>query len=76
MNREQVLANPIRAQPAKRIGPALTLPAIGRRPGHSKLDLACQLVGLICQRHPDRRAHLIYDAAYAGKALRGLACCA
>jgi hypothetical protein len=43
-----------------------------RRPGHSKLDLACQLVGLICQQHPDRRVHLACDAAYAGKALRGL----
>ncbi len=47
-----------------------------RRPGRSKLDLACQFVGLICQRHPDRRVHLVCDAAYAGKALRGLACCA
>jgi len=43
-----------------------------RRPGHSKLDLARQLVGLICQQHPDRRLHLACDAAYAGKALRGL----
>jgi hypothetical protein len=43
-----------------------------RRPGHSKLDLACELVGLICQRHPDRQVHLACDGAYAGKALRGL----
>jgi hypothetical protein len=43
-----------------------------RRPGHSKLDLACQLVGLICRQHPDRQVHLACDAAYAGKALRGL----
>jgi hypothetical protein len=43
-----------------------------RRLGHSKLDLACQLVGLIYQQHPDRRVHLACDAADAGKALRGL----
>jgi hypothetical protein len=41
-----------------------------RRPGHSKLALACQLVGPICQRHPGRQVHLACDSAYAGKALR------
>ncbi len=43
-----------------------------RQPGRSKLDLACALVGLVCARHPDRQIHLVADAAYAGKALRGL----
>src|SRR6266536_4166605 len=43
-----------------------------RQPGRSKLDLACELVGLICARLPDRRIHLVCDAAYAGKALAGL----
>jgi DDE superfamily endonuclease len=43
-----------------------------RQPGRSKLDLACELVGLLCDRYPDRQLHLICDAAYAGKTLRGL----
>jgi hypothetical protein len=38
----------------------------------SKLDLACELVGLLCDRYPDRQLHLICDAAYAGKTLPGL----
>jgi hypothetical protein len=37
-----------------------------------KLDLACELVGLVAARFPDRRIHLVCDAAYAGKALAGL----
>jgi hypothetical protein len=43
-----------------------------RQPGRSKLDLACELVGLIAARVPDRRIHLVCDAAYAGKALAAL----
>jgi hypothetical protein len=43
-----------------------------RQPGRSKLDLACELVALICARLPERRIHLVCDAAYAGKALAGL----
>jgi DDE superfamily endonuclease len=42
------------------------------QPGRGKLDLACELVGLICARHPDRPVHLVGDAAYAGRALRQL----
>jgi hypothetical protein len=53
------------------------LPVLARlwrphQPGRSKLDLACALVGLVAQRHPDRRIHLVCDAAYAGRALRQL----
>jgi len=56
---------------------AVCLPVLARlwrprQPGRSKLDLACELVGLICARWPDRRIHLVGDAAYAGKALAGL----
>ncbi len=40
--------------------------------GRSKLDLACELVGLLASRYPDRQVHLVGDAAYAGRALRGL----
>jgi DDE superfamily endonuclease len=40
--------------------------------GPSKLDLAGVLVGLLAARYPDRQFHLAADAAYAGKALRGL----
>jgi DDE superfamily endonuclease len=40
--------------------------------GPSKLDLAAVLVGLLAARYPDRQLHLAGDAAYAGKALRGL----
>jgi hypothetical protein len=43
-----------------------------RQPGRAKLDLACELVGLICARMPERRVHLVCDAAYVGKALVGL----
>ena len=43
-----------------------------RQPGRSKLDLAVALVRLVAGRYPDRRVHLACDAAYAGKALRGL----
>jgi hypothetical protein len=43
-----------------------------RQPGHSKLDLAGELVSLIAGHHPDRQVHLVADAAYAGRALRGL----
>jgi hypothetical protein len=43
-----------------------------RQPGRSKLDLACELVRLVAVRFPDRRIHLVCDAAYAGKALAGL----
>src|SRR6266704_33670 len=43
-----------------------------RQRGRSKLDLACELVGLVCDRYPDHTVHLTGDAAYAGKALRGL----
>lgn len=53
------------------------LPVLARlwqphRPGRSRLDLACELVGLLADRYPDRTLHLTGDAAYAGKALRGL----
>jgi hypothetical protein len=43
-----------------------------RQPSHSKLDLNCKLVSLIAGHHPDRQVHLVADAAYAGRALRGL----
>jgi DDE superfamily endonuclease len=43
-----------------------------RQPGRSKLDLACELVRLVCGRYPDRQVHLVGDAAYAGRALRAL----
>ncbi len=43
-----------------------------RQPGHAKLDLACELVGLLASRYPDRQVHLVGDAAYAGRALRRL----
>jgi hypothetical protein len=43
-----------------------------RQPGRSKLDLACELVRLVAARFPDRRIHLVCDAAYAGKTLAGL----
>jgi DDE superfamily endonuclease len=43
-----------------------------RQPGRSRLDLACELVGLLASRYPDRQVHLVGDAAYAGRALRGL----
>jgi len=42
------------------------------QPGRSKLDLACELARLIAGRYPDRQVHLVGDAAYAGKTLRGL----
>jgi DDE superfamily endonuclease len=56
---------------------AVCLPVLARlwrprQPGRSKLDLACELVGLICAHWPDRRIHLVCDAAYAGKALARL----
>ena len=34
-----------------------------RQPGHAKLDLACELVGLLASRYPDRQVHLVGDAA-------------
>jgi len=43
-----------------------------RQPGRGKLDLACELVGLLADRYPDRQLHLTGDAAYAGKTLRRL----
>jgi hypothetical protein len=43
-----------------------------RQPGRGKLDLALELVGLVANRYPDRAVHLVGDAAYAGKTLRGL----
>ena len=43
-----------------------------RQPGRGKLDLAGELVSLIAGRYPDRRVHLVGDAAYAGKTLRRL----
>jgi hypothetical protein len=56
---------------------AVCLPVLARlwrprQPGRSRLDLACELVGLICARFPGRRIHLVCDAAYAGKALAAL----
>ena len=56
---------------------AVCLPVLARlwrprQPGRSKLDLACELVGLIGARFPDRHIHLVCDAAYAGKALAAL----
>jgi hypothetical protein len=56
---------------------AVCLPVLARlwrphQPGRSKLKLACALVGLVTERHPDRRIHLVADAAYAGRALREL----
>jgi hypothetical protein len=56
---------------------AVSLPVLARlwrphQPGRSKLDLACALVGLVAERDPDRRIHLVGDAAYAGRALREL----
>lgn len=43
-----------------------------RQPRNSKLDLACELVSLIAGHHPERQVQLVADAAYAGRALRGL----
>jgi hypothetical protein len=43
-----------------------------RQPDRTKLSLAVELVGLIAARYPDRGLHLVGDAAYAGKTLRGL----
>jgi hypothetical protein len=56
---------------------AVCLPVLTRlwrphQPGRSKLDLACELVGLIATRVANRRIHLAADAAYAGKALAAL----
>jgi hypothetical protein len=56
---------------------AVCLPVLARlwrphQPGRSKLDLACALVGLVAERDPDRRIHLVGDAAYAGRTLRKL----
>jgi hypothetical protein len=55
----------------------VSLPVLARlwrphQPGRSKLDLACALVGLVAERDPHRRIHLVGDAAYAGRALRKL----
>jgi hypothetical protein len=43
-----------------------------RQPGRAKLDLAVELVRLLCDRYADRKIHLTGDAAYVGKALRRL----
>jgi hypothetical protein len=43
-----------------------------RHPDRTKLTLAVELVGLVAARSPDRAVHLTADAAYAGRALRGL----
>jgi DDE superfamily endonuclease len=56
---------------------AVCLPVLARlwrphQPGRSKLDLACALVALVAERDPDRRIHLVCDAAYAGRTLREL----
>ncbi len=55
---------------------ALCLPVLARlwRPGptQGRLDLAVELVTLICQHLGDRRVDLVCDGAYAGKALAGL----
>jgi hypothetical protein len=53
---------------------AVCLPVLARlwrphQPGRSKLDLACALVALVAERDPDRRIHLVGDAAYAGRTL-------
>jgi hypothetical protein len=53
------------------------LPVLARlwpphQPGRGRLDLACELVGRLASRYPDRQIHLVGDAAYAGRALRGL----
>ncbi len=41
-----------------------------RRTG--KLAYAREMVELIAARHPDRRVHMVGDAAYVGEHLRGL----
>jgi hypothetical protein len=56
---------------------AVCLPVLARlwrpkRPDRTKLHLAVELVGLVAARYPDRRLHLVGDAAYAGKTLRDL----
>jgi hypothetical protein len=43
-----------------------------RQPGRGRLELACELVGRLASRYPDRQSHLVGDAAGAGRALRGL----
>ncbi len=52
------------------------LPILARlwRPTHTsgRLDLAVELVGLVCGHLGDRRVDLVCDGAYAGKALRKL----
>jgi hypothetical protein len=44
------------------------------QPGHTpgRLDLAVELVMVVCQHLGPRRVHLVVDGAYAGKALRSL----
>jgi hypothetical protein len=42
-----------------------------RHPNRTKLALAVELVALVAARYPDRSLHLVGDAAYAGKTLRG-----
>src|SRR6266540_5914647 len=52
------------------------LPILARLwwPKHTpgRLDLACELVALICQHLGDRRVDLVTDGAYAGRKLRDL----
>jgi hypothetical protein len=52
------------------------LPILARlwRPRHTagRLELACELVGLVCGHLGDRRIDLVLDGAYAGRALREL----
>ena len=38
----------------------------------TRLELGVELVRLLAERYPDRRVHLVCDAAYAGKALPAL----
>jgi hypothetical protein len=56
---------------------AVCLPVLCRlwrpkQPDRTKLRLAVELVALVAARYPDRRLHLVGDAAYAGKTLRDL----
>lgn len=67
------------------LGPVVDLPFLARpvclpvmarlwRPGQelSKVDIAASMIRLLAACHHSRRIHVVADAAYHGKALRGL----
>jgi hypothetical protein len=56
--------------PVPTVVPAGALPAVAGKGTASTVDLAVQLVMTIVVRAPDRRVHVVADAAYHGKGLR------